>query len=384
MHTTRDHSGLDAAHGDGLVLVTGATGLIGGDLVRRWTSPAGSHRIAVLVRDRARWEAAARRLALPHDAVLAIEGDVTRDGLGLTRAARTCLARRATAIVHLAADTTFSRPLEQARAVNRDGTAQLLALAADCPRVARVAYVSTAFVAGRRTGNIPETAESAATERIGWVNAYEQSKAEAEALVRAARRDWVILRSSTIACDDVHGAVTQRNAVHQALRLFHDGLAAMIPGVGESALDVVPADYVSDAIARLALRDGVDGETVHLCAGAGAMPLGELLAECRARWASDAAWRRRGIALPSQADLETWELFTEAVEQTAHPRLRRITRALSHFLPQLALPKRFENRRAAALLGVEPPPVRDYWGRMVDHLQRTGWRGVSALAEEAA
>jgi hypothetical protein len=95
-------------------------------------------------------------------------------------------------------------------------------------------------------------------------------------------------------------------------------------------------------------------------------------------------WRRRGIALPSQADLETWELFTEAVEQTGHPRLRRVTRALSHFLPQLALPKRFETQRAAALLGVEPPPVRAYWDRMLDHLLRTGWRGVAALTESAA
>jgi hypothetical protein len=194
----------------------------------------------------------------------------------------------------------------------------------------------------------------------------------------------VILRSSTVACDDVSGVVTQRNAIHQALRLFHDGLAAMIPGVAESMLDVVPTDYVSDAIARLALRGGIDGETVQLCAGAGAMPLVDLLEECRACWARDAVWRRRGIALPSLADLETWELFAQAVEETAHPRLRRVTRALTHFLPQLALPKRFETRRADALLGVPSPRVSDYWSRMVDHLQRTGWRGVAGLAEEAA
>jgi nucleoside-diphosphate-sugar epimerase len=377
---TRDHD----AHGGGVVLVTGATGLLGSELVRRWTTSATPRRLAVLVRDRARWDAVARRLALPHDAVAALEGDVTREGLGLGCVERAWLAAHATAMVHLAADTTFSRPLDQARQVNRAGTANLLALAADCPHVARVAYVSTAFVAGRRTGAVPESADGAATPETGWVNGYEQSKAEAEALLRGTRRDWVILRSSTIACADASGVVTQRNAVHQALRLFHDGLAAMIPGVAGSVLDVVPADYVSDAIARLALRGGIDGETVHLCAGAGAMPLSDLLAECHARWVTDPAWRRRGIALPSQADLETWELFTEAVERTGHPRLRRVTRALSHFLPQLALPKRFETQRATALLGAEPPLVRDYWGRMVDHLLSSGWRGVAALSESAA
>jgi nucleoside-diphosphate-sugar epimerase len=384
MPTIHGRVTLDGAHGDGVVIVTGATGLLGEHLVRRWTTSGVASRIAVVVRDRARWESVARRAGLPQDAVTAFEGDVTREGLGLACDARAWLAEHATAVVHLAADTTFSRPLDLSRRVNRDGTANLLALAADCPRVQRFAFVSTAFVAGRRTGAVPESAAGVSTEAIGWVNAYERSKAEAEALVRAARSDWVILRSSTIACDDASGTVTQRNAVHQALRLFHDGLAAMIPGVPESALDVVPTSYVADAIARLALRGGVDGATVHLCAGAGAMPLGELLDECHARWTTDASWRRRRIAPPAQADLETWELFTQAIEETGHPRLRRVTRALTHFLPQLALPKRFETARAEALLGAAAPPVREYWGRLIDHLLQTGWRNVPGLAEVAA
>lgn len=376
---------LNTEHGSGLVLVTGATGLLGSMVVRQWAQRVDApKRIAVLVREPARWQATSRRLGLADNAVIPIAGDVTHEGLGLTRATHEWLAREMTAIVHLAADTTFSRPLEQARLVNRDGTAHLLALAAECPRLERFAFVSTAFVAGRRTGFISETPEGASIPSVGWVNAYEQSKAEAEALVRAARRDWVIVRSSTVACDDVTGAVTQHNAVHQALRLFHGGLAAMIPGVTESMLDVVPADYVADGVARLALRAGIDGEVVQLCAGAGAMPLDEVLDECRARWSRDVAWRRRGIALPSLADLPTWELFASTVEETASPRLRRITRALAHFLPQLALPKRFDTARADRLLGAAAPPVRDFWRATIDHLASAGWNGVPALVEVAA
>jgi hypothetical protein len=186
-----------------------------------------------------------------------------------------------------------------------------------------------------------------------------------------------------VVCDDAGGAVTQRNGVHRALRLVHGGLAAMIPGAPGATLDAVPADYVADAVARLALRGGVDGETVQLCAGAGALPLDELLDECFARWARDAAWRRRGVARPTLGDLDTWGLFVRAVDDTGHPRLRLVTHALSHFLPQLALPKRFATERAEALLGRAAPPVRAYWGRMVDHLQATGWHGVAGLAEPA-
>lgn len=370
--------------GTGLVVVTGATGLLGGEVVRRWTRDRSMPRLVVLVRDGGRWESTAQRLGVDRTRVIPIVADVAEEGLGLASHARAWLAREANAIVHLAADTTFSRPLDQARRVNRDGTAHLLAFADECARLERFAFVSTAFVSGRRVGVVPEAPEGAADETLGWVNAYERSKAEAEALVRAARRDWVILRSSTVACDDASGVVTQRNAVHQALRLFHDGFAAMIPGLPESTLDVVPTDYVADAIARLALDDRVHGATIHLCAGAGAMPLDAVLDECRACWSRETTWLRRAIAIPALADLETWTLFTDAVEETGDPRLRRVTRALSHFLPQLALPKRFETTRADALLGAPAPAVRSYWSRMITHLRDTGWRGVAGLAEAAA
>jgi nucleoside-diphosphate-sugar epimerase len=247
--------------------------------------------------------------------------------------------------VHLAADTSFSRPLGEARRTNRDGARHLLDVADACPHVTRVALVSTAFVAGRRTGPVPESAAGAATPDVGWVNAYEQSKAEGEALVRAARTDWLVLRSSTVACDDATGAVTQRNAVHRALRLVHGGLAAMIPGVPGATLDVVPADYVADAIARLALRAGVDGETVHLCAGAGALPLDELLDASFARWERDlgvAAARGRAAVARRPRDLGAVRAHGRRDRQPAAP--RRGARALA--LPAAARPAQAVRDRA--------------------------------------
>lgn len=381
MHHVDAH---DLEHGEGLVLVTGATGLLGAAVVQRWAACRAAPRLAVLVRDASRWQRTAARMQLPPGSVTVLTGDLTQDALGLDAATRARLRREASAVVHLAADTVFSRTLDEARAVNRDGTRRLLELAADCPRVERVAFVSTAFVAGRRTGVVPEAADGAADAATGWVNAYEQSKAEAETLLRATRRDALVLRSSTVACDDMAGGVTQWNAVHRALRLVHDGLAAMMPAVATSTLDVVPTDYVAGAIARLALRAGIDGDTVHLCAGAGAMPFDELLDDTFVRWSRSPAWRRRAIARPALGDLATWELFVRSVEETGHARLRQVMHALSHFAPQLALAKRFETSRAERLLGHGAPPVHTYWGRMVDHLTATGWRDATALTSEAA
>lgn len=342
------------------LLVTGATGLLGSDALARLLEEDPRARARVLVRDPARWKEVARRRRIPAERVEPLVGDLRLPGLGLDASTRARLAREVGTTLHLAADIVFSRPLEEARATNVEGTRHLLqALEGGA---GRICFVSTAFVAGRRTGVVRE--EDAGGE-AGWVNAYEQSKWEAERLVRESGRDFLILRSSTVVCDSVRGEVSQVNAVHRSLRLFHHGLAPMVPGREESPVDLLPADFVGRAVARLATRGELAGETLHLCAGRGAIALGELLDLTFDLWGRDPAWRRRGIARPALADLETYRLFEASVEETGDERLRKVMRSLSHFAPQLALEKRFDTRRADAVLGESAPPVRDYWARVV-------------------
>lgn len=346
------------------ILVTGATGLLGRGVLQRLLAADARLRAIVLVRDAARWVRDARSSGVLNQ-VTVVEGDLRSDGLGLTREARALIRGEVTAILHLAADTTFSNPLAQARAVNTRGTELLLELTCECVSAVRFAHVSTAFVAGRRTGVI---AEELALPGAGWVNAYEQSKYEAEQLVQQHAADWIILRPSTVVCDDGNGAVTQLNAVHRALRLYRAGLVAMMPGVDQSTVDVVTADFVADAITRLAFRDDAAGSVVHLCAGEDALPLGELLDMTYAHWARDLAWRRRGIARPPLVDLTTYALFERSIEEVGDPSIKRLTRSLSHFVPQLALPKVFDTTTARGLLGAGAPPVRDFWPRMLERL----------------
>lgn len=350
------------------ILVTGATGLLGRGVLQRLLACDARLRAIVLVRDAARWVRDSSASGV-HDRVTVVEGDLRSASLGLTRDVRVMIRRRATAIVHLAADTTFSNPLAQARAVNTIGTERLVELAHECASTVRFAYVSTAFVAGRRTGVI---AEELADASVGWVNAYEQSKYEAEQIVCRHTADWIILRPSTVVCDDGSGTVSQVNAVHRALRLYRAGLVAMMPGLDRSTIDVVTTDFVADAIARLALRDDVAGRIVHLCAGEGALPLGELLDMTYTHWARDLAWRRRGIARPPLVDLDTYALFERSIEEVGDSSIKRLTRSLSHFVPQLALPKVFDITSARALLGVGAPPVRDFWPRMLERLFASG------------
>jgi thioester reductase-like protein len=356
------------------ILVTGATGLLGRDVLARLLAADAALRAFVLVRDVDRWRRTAHGIG-GSDRVVPVQGDLGVDGLGIAPDTRAAMCRDLTAIVHLAADTTFSSPLDRARAVNTLGTQRVLEIADACAAPVHVAYVSTAFVAGRRTGVIAEDAYCATS---GWVNAYEQSKYEAERLVMDQAASWVILRSSTVVCDDVSGVVTQVNAVHRALNLYRHGLVAMMPGAADSTVDAVTTAFVADGIARLALRDDAAGKVVHLCAGGGALPLDELLDITYERWATNPSWRKRGIVRPAITDLVTYALFERTIAEVGDPSLRRIAAALSHFVPQLALPKRFDTTNAEALLGYGAPPVRDFWLAMLDHLHARDEAGPMA------
>jgi nucleoside-diphosphate-sugar epimerase len=335
--------------------VTGASGLLGAEVVRRLLAEPAVECIYSLTRS---------PVTLSSPRVVPVVGDLHADGLGIAPEMRDRLAREVTTVVHCAATTSFSQSLAAARATNTDGTRRMLELTDDWSGTTRWVYVSTAFVAGLRTGLIPENDTSTA----GWVNAYEQSKSEAEALVRAARYDWAIARPATIVCDDATGRISQMNAVHRALRLYFGGLAAMLPSTESSVLDVITTEYAAHGIARVALARDVEGQAFHFCAGAGAMPLETLLDVSYEAFLRAPAWRRKGIARPLRTDLETYRLFEGAIEDAGSERVRQAVRSLGHFVPQLAYPKVFDTTGADALLGEAAPTVASFWGTMVDAL----------------
>ena len=341
-------------------LLTGATGLLGRAVIDHLLADDRVARIYGLARG-PRPVLAGR--------LIPIAGDVTMPGLGLPTSLRESLAGEVTTVLHLAANTSFSQSLVEARAINRDGTRHLLDMTSEWIGVERWIYVSTAFVAGTRTGRI---AEHEVTTPPGFVNAYEQSKFEAEQLVRASGVPWTIARPATVVCDDASGTISQINAVHRALRLYSSGLAAMLPSTEASSVDSVTTDHVARAITCLALGTDVTGKTYHVCAGAGAITLDQMLDETYKQFAREPAWARKGISRPEQVDLATYRLFEQIIEDAGSSRVRRAVHALSHFVPQLAHPKIFDTTNTDALLGYSAPPVMSFWANMVAALVGNG------------
>ena len=362
------------------IFVTGATGLIGGGVLHRLLKTDPGIRAIVLVRDLNRWTMHAGRFAREAGRITAVQGDVTSPDLGMETRSRLKLSKSISTIIHAAADTSFSRALNESRTTNTLGTAHVLDFASECCELERFAHVSTAFVAGRATGTILERDNGSDT---GWVNAYEQSKYEAESLVRSSGTNWTIFRPSTVVCQGRDGVVTQINAVHRALKIYHRGLAAMMPGTRENQFDFVTADYVCEAIARLTLDENADGRTVHLCSGKNAATLGALLDTAYDVWAREASWKKRRLARAILTDLETYGMFERAVMDTGNPRLRGLVASLSHFVPQLALPKVFDTAATDELLDIDRPQTESYWEPMLLNLIASGWT-VTGESEEVA
>ncbi|HYC52089.1 MAG TPA: SDR family oxidoreductase [Gemmatimonadaceae bacterium] len=357
------------------ILLTGGTGALGRELVRVLRDDAQGE-LFILTRDPS---SAAGVIAQP--GVRFIHGDVTHEGFALADSDAAVLRGQVTQLVHCAAATSFTLPLETARAVNVHGTRNVLAFARDCRRVASIACASTVYVAGRRTGIIRESD----TSSDGWVNTYEQSKHEMEVVVRDAMTTLPVslYRFSTIIGHSQTGEVTGFNAIHHALRLFYHGLAPMIPGDLATRIDLVPVDFAARALHHLVIHGFEGGRTYHLSAGTErSCTLDELLADTVSVFEqSRPAWRKRRIERPAVVDVDTYALFTRSVEESGNVVLQRATQAVQAFAWQMAYPKTFDTTGADAALadtGIVAPHVNTYYGKVVRHCVETSWgRGAS-------
>jgi len=164
------------------ILVTGATGFLGTQLVRELLDRQPQARLALLIRDRPgrSGQQRADEFIPPADRsrVEVFSGDVGHPKCGLENAAYQRLTAEITRVIHSAATVRFDHSLDEARRINVEGTRRVLDFAAAAPQLRSLAYVGTAYVAGERTDLVRED-ELAIGQ--GYRNTYEQTKAEAEA-----------------------------------------------------------------------------------------------------------------------------------------------------------------------------------------------------------
>lgn len=269
------------------VLLTGATGMIGRYLLKELLLSGVD--IAVLVRatDEAHaqrrvgeicsyWE---QRLGYKLPRPRCLVGDLAAPGCGLTNRDLGWLRNHCGEIISNAASMQFqsTHQEDEPYRTNVGGARHIMGLCREA-WIEQVHYVSTAYVCGKRNGVIYEDELACGQD---FHNDYERSKFEAEQYLRIHARDstLTVYRPSILVGDSETGHTTSFYSLYQYLRFTWvlsqmadrdaDGrwhYPVRLNFTGDEELNVVPVDWVAQAIAHLVTDRRHHGRTYHLTA----------------------------------------------------------------------------------------------------------------------
>lgn len=360
-----------------VILLTGATGFIGSRVAQRLLDEPETELIA-LVRAadsaeagsrllRAWWDIPGLEDAIPGK-VRAVSGDVRSRWLGMSEDTYAELARKVSVIIHTAADLRIDGSLEDLRETNVQGVRHVLELAREVHGhhgLERLVHVSTAYVAGGRSGVIDEGPPSA---RFGFLNAYERSKYEGEMLVRAAMEDLpiAIARPSMVVGDSSTGAAKTFNTFYTPLREYMTGRVRLLPMRPSLRVNIVPVDHVVEGIVRMALDPTAVGSTFHLTAPTESLPTARQVVDTVRAWAR----HDLGVRLPQP-------LFAPIPIPSAPRRERAGThgrpRPWATLLPYFQERRTFLRGNTDRLLGPYDLAWRDFLPRLLAYASRYGF-----------
>jgi nucleoside-diphosphate-sugar epimerase len=355
-----------------VLLLTGATGLVGSSVLQHWLKIRPAMPVFALTRTSHGddWQRRFPQVEWTYC-------DLTREDLGLPREVSRRLLREVTAIVHCAADTRFHVSLQQARQINRDGTENLLRWAAKSQNLKQLGHLSTTYVLGTRAGWLKE---EQIARPSAFLNSYQQSKWEAEALVYRYAKEVpaAVFRLSTLVGDSVTGQVRQFNYFHQLIRLMLRNILPVAPILPEALADLIPADWLSAALVHLLEHRFKPGTTYHLCAGPdNTITVGRLI-EMTERFYQKHVLARRYLPLqmPRFVSLQEYQSYVANHRNSGNELLTEIFRLLGTFLPQLGIPQAFDNQRTWIELeqcGVRLPAFETYYPKIIDFCLRSQW-----------
>lgn len=279
-----------------------------------------------------------KNLALPEDRIQSLRGGISR-------------------IFHIGAETGIQKSREELMAVNRDGTSNVLDFARAVNRdgsLERVVFVSTAYTAGRRTGRIMEN-DPRPEEYSTY---YEESKALAEKLVMKSGLPYTIARPGMIVGNSGTGRIRNFNTIYYVLKLMLQGKLRVIPISAGQKLNIVPVDYVADAIVRLAEHPEGKNACFHLTPPEECKPAAGELADLVLDWAEQNLQLKlkRPVFLPLPSLQKAGIRHNRRAEEKKKNPLSNLTALLVYFYDDHI----FDRSQTDRLLGSYQPDWRAY------------------------
>lgn len=338
------------------IFITGATGFLGTEIIKRLIKKPNVSLI-LLVRgndydealnhlSRNWWESETlmnelKKIDTPNSKIMIMNGDVTQDLLGLNQVDFRYLVENVTHVVHAAADLRLNSSIENLRKINVLGTENMIkmALKAKNYQFKKFSHISTAYVAGKAKGLIEE---DSLTGKYGFKSNYEQSKFEAEEVVKKSNLTFVILRPGMIVGDSNTGHIKTFNTIYSLIRLYMSGLR-FFPVSKNLKLNLVPVDYVADAVCTITLNENSNCKTFHLTGPNQSNPTVQELVSFVNKWASE----NLDLKLPNPIYIPSLLSIAERFLNTAYG----VGRVLHELEPYMKEDRIFDTKNTALFMG---------------------------------
>jgi long-chain acyl-CoA synthetase len=258
-----------------VILLTGANGFLGTQVALRLIKH-NDHNIIAIIRSKDKYDVINRLqrawwefpelLEEIGNRIHVLNGDISENELGIGKEEYENLVRTVTHIIHTAADWRLKASLEELQKTNVQGTQNVLKLAQLAHEdhvLERFSHLSTAYVAGARMGTV---SEDSLTSEYGFLSNYEKTKFESEIEVKKSEFDISIFRPSMIVGESSTGYIKTFNTIYIPLRLYLSGQLKLIPVSPSMKINLVPVDYVADAVVDLTFDSRAVNKTFHLTA----------------------------------------------------------------------------------------------------------------------
>lgn len=357
--------------------VTGATGFIGKFLVKNLLKRSGT--IYVLVRKNSvkKLEALYPWWGLDEKQkrIVPVIGDLAKPKLGLAPADITKLKGKVSHVFHLAAIYDMSADAESQRVANIDGTRNTVELA-EAIKAGCFHHTSSIAAAGLYDGTFREDMFEEAEELD---HPYFRTKHDSEAIVRnECKVPWRVYRPGMVVGHSQTGEIDKIDGPYYFFKLIQkmrNALPSWVPTVGIEGgrINVVPVDYVVDAMDLIAHKKGLDGGCFHLT-DPEPMRIGEIL--------NMFAKAAHAPQMTMRLNAKMFSFIPSYVLQ-GMMQVAPVRRARNQILADLGIPKdvftfinyptKFDNRDTVKALkgsGISVPKLDTYAWRLWDYWER--------------